>query len=87
MTPDAAIVERIEQIFREMLSIEIPSADAELIDSGIIDSLALVELLSAIEQEFAIQVPLDGLELDDFRTAKRVALFVQRAPNGRVAAA
>jgi acyl carrier protein len=79
IAPNPAIADSLERIFREILSVEIPFVDAELIDSGVLDSLALVELISAIEEEFAIQVPLDGFEIEYFRTAKKIALFVQRA--------
>jgi len=36
----------------------------------------LVEFLAQMEQEFGIQVSLEDLEIDHFRTVTRIAAFV-----------
>jgi acyl carrier protein len=73
---------RIRGIFVDTLNIEVPSDDTDLIDAGYIDSLALVELLFAIEREFSVSVPLDELEIDDFRNVRSISELVAAA-NGR----
>lgn len=65
--------EQVRQLFLEVLSIEVPSDDTDLIDGGFLDSLALVELLFEIELRLGVSVPLDTLEIDDFRTISRIA--------------
>jgi acyl carrier protein len=75
MTDPAAIV-RVQGLFEEALSIPAPAPDADIIDGGLLDSLALVTLLFEIEVEFGVQIPLDSLEIDDFRTIERIARFV-----------
>ena len=73
---DPALVSRIQSLFEEALSIPAPAPDADIIDGGLLDSLTLVTLLFEIEVEFGVQIPLDSLEIDDFRTIERIARFV-----------
>jgi acyl carrier protein len=45
-------------------------------ETGLLDSLALVELIVEIEQQFGIQIPLEEIEIDHFRSVVRIAEFV-----------
>jgi acyl carrier protein len=78
-TPE--VTERVQRIFVDALNIQVPSEDTDLIEGGYIDSLALVELLFAIEREFSVTVPLDELDIDNFRNVRRISELV--AANGR----
>ena len=73
---------KIRGIFSDTLNIEVPSDETDLIEAGYIDSLALVELLFAIEREFSVSVPLDELEIDNFRNVHSISELVAAA-NGR----
>jgi D-alanine--poly(phosphoribitol) ligase subunit 2 len=73
---------RIHALFLEALDIRIDSAETDLIEAGLLDSLALVELLLQLEQEFNIDVVVADLEVDDFRTVKSIATFVTRLGAG-----
>lgn len=73
---------RVQRIFAETLNIEVPSDETDLIEAGYIDSLALVELLFALEREFSVSVPLDELEIDNFRNVQSISELVAAA-NGR----
>jgi acyl carrier protein len=79
MAGEPGVSERVQRLFRETLNVEVPSADADLIESGVIDSLALVELLFAIEREFAVSLPLDDLEIDSFRSVSRISGVIEAA--------
>ena len=78
----AELSPKVRAIFADTLNIEVPSDETDLIDAGYIDSLALVELLFAIEREFSVSVPLDELEIDDFRNVRSISELVAAA-NGR----
>jgi acyl carrier protein len=82
MSSQAEVSERLQRIFVDALNIQVPSEDTDLIEAGYIDSLALVELLFAIEREFSVTVPLDELEIDNFRNVRRSGELVVAA-NGR----
>ena len=78
----AELAPRVRAIFADTLNIDVPSDETDLIDAGYIDSLALVELLFAIEREFSVSVPLDELEIDDFRNVQSISALIAAA-NGR----
>jgi len=69
---DAVDVARARQIFEDALNVAAPEPDVDIIASGLIDSLALVTLIFELEQEFEVQVPLESLEVDDFRTITNI---------------
>lgn len=73
MAGDPGVSERVQQLFLETLNVQVPSDEADLIESGLIDSLALVELLFAIEREFSVSLPLDDLEIENFRSVNRIS--------------
>ena len=72
--------ERVRRLFVEALSTQPSSDDADLIDSGLLDSLALVELLFALEREFGVTIPLEELDIETFRTVRSIAGYVDAMP-------
>jgi acyl carrier protein len=82
MSADPGVNARVERLFLEELNIDVPSEHEDLIESGVIDSLALVELLFAIEREFGVSFPLDELEPENFRSVGRISALIASA-NGR----
>lgn len=74
--------ERIAEIFTDKLHIEVASSDTDLMQSGLLDSLALVELLFHLEQELGIKITLESLELENFRSIARIAQFITARRNG-----
>jgi acyl carrier protein len=72
-------VTRIQRIFEDVLSLSPPDAQTDIIESALLDSLTLVTLLFEIEQEFSLEIPLETLEIDDFRSIASMARFLARA--------
>lgn len=54
----------------------IPAADESLFDSGILDSFALPDLVSALEQEFSIQIPDSDLNPRKFDSVERIEEYL-----------
>jgi acyl carrier protein len=77
--PDPNTVARITDLIRDRLSVEVPTADTDLIRSGLLDSLALVMLITALEEAFACELPLDDFDLERFRSVERIAEFLRSA--------
>jgi acyl carrier protein len=71
--------DRVRRLFVDALNVEVASDDLDLIESGTLDSLALVELLFGLEREFGISIALEELDIDSFRTVERIAGFVEAA--------
>lgn len=72
-----AVESGVLQVFREGLGIEVVSPDMDMIDSGLLDSLALVTLVVELEQRFSIAIRFETLDIDDFRTVKSIARVVE----------
>jgi acyl carrier protein len=77
-----AVTDRVQRLFVETLNVEVPSPDTDLIEGGLLDSLALVELLFALEREFAVTIALENLDIDVFRSIRSIAEFVENTKGG-----
>ena len=73
---------------RDRLLVIVASADIDLFETGLVDSIGLVELVLELEDRFGISLPMDNLEIDDLRTVRRIADLILRVSDeaiGRVA--
>ena len=68
--------ERLRDILARTLGTSPPDPETDLVASGALDSLALVELLVAVEQEFSITFAPDELQIDRFRSLAALAELV-----------
>jgi D-alanine--poly(phosphoribitol) ligase subunit 2 len=76
MSDVAAITQRTVDLIRDVLQVEVPAPETDLVDAGLIDSLALITLITEIELEFAIQLPMGDFDLSRFRSAEQMAAIV-----------
>ncbi len=72
------VVSEISELMRVRLLLDVKSPEQDLLDSGLLDSLTLVQLLLDLESRFGVVIPLEELELDDFRTLLSIARLIQR---------
>jgi acyl carrier protein len=70
---DQVIVERLRALILEHLHMDVPSADTDLLDSGLLDSLQLVDLLLLIEQHFGRRIEIEAIDLENLRSLARLA--------------
>jgi len=75
---DAQRREEVRTLLRRHLHVIAPDEEADLVASGVVDSLKLVELFLVLERKFRIQVTLDEMDLDDFRSVASIAAYVKR---------
>lgn len=61
--------------------------DASLMDSNILDSVAFLNLVMFLEEEFGVTVPDSDLTRDTFETVDSIAAYVRRRQreDGKVA--
>jgi acyl carrier protein len=71
-----ALIVELQRVFVEALNMEVPSPDTDLIETGRLDSLALVELLFEVEQRFKVDIELGDLDIESFRSLRRLAEFI-----------
>jgi acyl carrier protein len=70
---DSDVQATITEIIRARLNVEVSTADTDLLETGVLDSLALVMLIAALEEEFACELLLDDFDLDWFRSVEQIA--------------
>jgi acyl carrier protein len=70
--------QKLTELFAKKLNLEVSSVDTDLVGTGLLDSLALVELLAQLEEAFGLSISTDDLELENFRSIDRIAGFVAR---------
>jgi acyl carrier protein len=74
----APLEQQLTRIFREALTIEVPTSDTDLIAAGLLDSLSLVELLLRIEQDLGVSLAVDQLDLGDLKSVRSIAGLLER---------
>lgn len=70
------LVARVSALVAQRLQMEAPDPDTDLIEAGLLDSLAFVDLLTHLESTFGVTVSLDDLDFDAFRSIAKIAAFV-----------
>jgi methoxymalonate biosynthesis acyl carrier protein len=83
-TSSPGVEERIRKILNDRLQIESPASDQDLFQEGILDSLSFVDMLVALEGEFSINIALDQVDLDDFRSITRICNYITKHLAGPV---
>lgn len=83
---DAAAENAIKETLKRFIlsSIDITDLDYDdnLFESGIVNSLFAVQLMTFIEKTFAIEVGTDDLDIENFKSLNATTAFVLRK-NGR----
>jgi methoxymalonate biosynthesis acyl carrier protein len=78
---DQVLYDQIAAFFSERLNLTVSSPAEDLLETGVLDSLAFVDLVMHLEQQFAIRISADELEPENFRSVAKIAGFVA-AHNG-----
>ena len=83
---NAAAADSIRETVRRFIlsSINMPQLDADdnLFESGIVNSLFAVQLMTFIEKTFAIELGPDDLDIENFKSLNAATAFVVRK-NGK----
>ena len=69
-------ISQIQTIFSDVLLRKVDSPTTDLLDTGILDSMALVELLASLEQKFSLSPNIIDLDLENFRSIQSIGEFV-----------
>lgn len=88
MTSDQAIAERVHGFIRDEIN---PSADfpfdtsLNLLETGILDSTAVVELVLWLEETFELEIDPEALTSDNFQTLDAMVDFIRSQQNPEAA--
>ncbi len=80
MTPSdpAQLRLAIRNFIQASINVDGLGDDADLFESGIVNSLFAVQLMTFIERTFAIEVGMDDLDIANFKSIDATAAFVAR---------
>jgi acyl carrier protein len=70
-------IREIAKLMAETLLMEVGSPEDDLLATGALDSLNLIQLLVNLEKHFGIRIPLDELQIEDVRSIESIARLVQ----------
>jgi acyl carrier protein len=73
---NSTICRKLHSIFEDRLQIVVPEDATDLFETGLMDSLMLVDFLSELEREFSFRLTLSEINIDSLRTIERIAEFV-----------
>ena len=77
------LMEEIEKLCVTKLSIRISSRDQDLFETGLLDSLSLVQLILELEQHFQLELPMGELDLSSLRSVDEMARLIVARRAGR----
>lgn len=72
----SSLPEELAVVFAQDLHIDVPAPETDLLATGRLDSVAVVELLLQLEKRFGLHVDMEDLEIDHFRSIATIAAFV-----------
>ena len=78
------VKEQVASFILSSINVANLEEDDHLFESGIVNSLFAVQLMTFIEKTFQIEVGMDDLDIENFKSIKATAAFVMKK-NGRVA--
>ena len=67
------LIEILQKVTKKPVT---PAPDESLFDSGLLDSFALPDLVSALEEEFGISIPDSDLNPRKFATLERIEEYL-----------
>jgi D-alanine--poly(phosphoribitol) ligase subunit 2 len=71
-----SLVTRLNKLFLDKLNVKVPSPDTDLLESGLLDSMQIVELLLQIEHQFGLRIELERVDFDDLRSLAGIARLI-----------
>jgi D-alanine--poly(phosphoribitol) ligase subunit 2 len=80
-TENERIQNRLSVLFSEVMHVDVPSADTDLFETGILDSQRFVELLLHIEQNFKTHIDIQDFEIENFRCIEKIAMLILQHNN------
>jgi len=75
----ADLASEIRLLIQAKLGVHADLVDGDLIASGVLDSLTLIQLLVELESHFDVTIPLQDLEIDSVRTVASLARTVAKS--------
>ncbi len=79
---EGGVRETVKRFVMSSINIEQLDDDDNLFESGFANSLFAVQLMTFIEKTFAIEVGMDDLDIENFKSVSAATAFVARKNGG-----
>lgn len=75
-----------EQLSANGMALDAVPDDYDLMIAGVIDSLGLIEMISAVEEEFNLEVDFEGLDANEMTIIGPFCRYVEKNGNPKLKA-
>jgi acyl carrier protein len=73
----SALGKEIEALCLKKLSVRIAAADQDLFETGVLDSLLLVQLIFELERHFHLELPMGELDISSLKSVNAMARLIE----------
>jgi acyl carrier protein len=70
------LLDRVYSLFERVLNQPAPAPEADLFDTGAVDSLEFTNLILVLDREFDLKLSFDNINLECFRSLGAIARYV-----------
>lgn len=83
LSTEQDVTETIRRFVLSAITVARLDDDADLFESGIANSLFAVQLMTFLEKTYGIQVEMDDLDIENFKSVNATKAFVLRKKGSR----
>jgi methoxymalonate biosynthesis acyl carrier protein len=75
---DTNVKETVRNFINNSINIDGLGDDENLFESGIVNSLFAVQLMTFVERNFGIEIGTEDLDVENFKSVSATAMFIER---------
>ncbi len=72
------VKETVRSFINGSINIDALGDDENLFETGIVNSLFAVQLMTFVERKFGIEIGMDDLDIENFKSINATAVFIAR---------
>ena len=80
---DTNVKEAVRNFINNSINIDGLGDDENLFESGIVNSLFAVQLMTFVERNFGIEIGMEDLDVENFKSVSATAMFIDRKSAGK----
>ena len=77
------VKETVRKFINNSINIDGLGDDENLFESGIVNSLFAVQLMTFVERSFGIEIGMEDLDVENFKSVSATATFINRKSAGK----
>jgi methoxymalonate biosynthesis acyl carrier protein len=78
------VKETVRNFINNSINIDGLGDDENLFESGIVNSLFAVQLMTFVERIFRIEIGMEDLDVENFKSVSATAMFIERKSAGKI---